>query len=57
MNLWKENQTKEIQIGGWKCPCCTPFYRGTLARDKQQLRKRTRKRIQDLTKKEINCEN
>jgi len=43
-------QAKEIEIGGWKCPCCNPFgKRKKRHRDKTQLNKRTRRRIKEIT--------
>lgn len=54
MNEWKKFQTSDILIGGYKCPCCTPF--GTDKRKrgqrKRQLRRTTRRRIKlDTNKK------
>jgi hypothetical protein len=50
LNLWKKAQAKEIEIGGWKCPCCNPFgKRKKRHRDKTQLNKRTRRRIKEIT--------
>lgn len=52
MNLWKRMQSKEIGVGGWKCPCCTPFCkRKRRHRDKTQLNKRTRFRLKENLEK------
>lgn len=51
MDKFKKAQAKEIAIGGYKCPCCTPLSNTDKNKAKRQLHKRARQRLkQDLLK-------
>lgn len=45
MDYFQEAQAKDVHIGGYKCPCCTPLTKRNRRRSKTALHKRTRSRL------------
>jgi hypothetical protein len=52
-DLFKMLQYKEISIGGYKCRCCCEVTGRKSAMRKKELHKRARKRLKEVSSKEI----
>lgn len=54
MDYFQEAQAKDVHIGGYKCPCCTPLTKRNRRRSKTGLHKRTRSRLRQELLAELN---
>jgi len=52
MQMWKEVQQKEIDVGGYKCPCCSPVQNRQKSKEKKRLHRRARARLKMILLKE-----
>ncbi len=51
MDHFRRAQAKDVHVGGYKCPCCTPLTKRNQRKSKTALHKRTRSRLkQELSK-------